>query len=423
MNKQLHLDLEIVQIKDVRFAEKTHVADHVLYIDKQEMLEFIHDPFFLDLDIALARPGESVRIIPVKDVVEPRIKMSEKGGSFPGFFGAVEECGEGTTKVLRGCAVVTTGTVVAFQEGFIDMRGVASEYTQFSKLNNVVVNAKAPEDSAPVRREEAMRILGLKAAHYLALATKETPADYCESYELTEVDPARKLPRVAIVTLTMCQGLLHDNYLYGQDVKHLNTTLLHPNEYMDGAMVNGTCVVASDKYTTWDYQNNPMIKELYDRHGKELEFCGCIMTPTYVVLADKRRCTAAAVRIATMLHLDGVLVPEEGGGNPEADLMMVIRGCEAKGIRTVGLMTPLGGVEGIGDTAEEADAMIATGYEGVDFVVEAMDTVIGDIEQIAVLTGGFPDSLRPDGSMYINILAITGAHNQMGRHNLCSKVL
>jgi glycine reductase len=415
--------MEIIHITDVQFGTKTQVADHVLYVNKEEMLSFINDSFFSSIDISLARPGESVRIIPVKDVIEPRIKTSNNGGSFPGFFGRADMAGLGTTKALRGCAVVTAGTVVAFQEGFIDMSGTGAEYTHFSKLNNVVINVKAPEDGLPVKRETAIRILGLKAAHYLALKTKDTPADQIQSYELALVDPTLNLPRVGIIYMTMCQGLLHDNYLYGQDVKNLTTTLLHPNELLDSAMVSGNCVCASDKFTTWDHQNNPLIEELYKRHGKELVFCGCIMTPTFVVLDDKRRCTMAAARIAEMLDLNGVIIPEEGGGNPEADLMMVIRACEAKGIRTVGMLTALGGVEGIGDTAEEADAIVNTGYEGVTFMVEKMDTVIGNAASISVLAGGFPDSLKEDGSMYVNILAVMGAHNQMGRSNLCSKVI
>lgn len=121
----LKLDMDIVYIRDVQFAERTEVKSGVLYINKTEMLQEIADPFFTSIDIELARPGESVRIIPVKDVIEPRIKISgtDEGTSFPGIEGTFSECGEGTLKVLRGCAVVTTGTIVGVQEGIIDMCG------------------------------------------------------------------------------------------------------------------------------------------------------------------------------------------------------------------------------------------------------------------------------------------------------------
>ena len=62
-------------------------------------------------------PGESVRIIPVKDVVEPRWKIEGKGQVFPGMLSDVETVGEGKTLVLSGAAVVT--------DGFDEIRGSA----------------------------------------------------------------------------------------------------------------------------------------------------------------------------------------------------------------------------------------------------------------------------------------------------------
>ena len=49
------------------------------------------------LDVDLAMPGESVRIIPVKDVVEPRWKIEGKGQVFPGMLSDVETIGKGKT--------------------------------------------------------------------------------------------------------------------------------------------------------------------------------------------------------------------------------------------------------------------------------------------------------------------------------------
>ena len=58
---------------------------------------------------------------------------------FPGMISKVATVGSGRTNVLRGSAVVTTGKIVGFQEGIIDMCGTGAEYTPFSKLNNLVV--------------------------------------------------------------------------------------------------------------------------------------------------------------------------------------------------------------------------------------------------------------------------------------------
>ena len=420
--RELQLDLEIVKIKDVQFGAETGVDAGVLTICKEEMLEYLYDPVFTRMEIELARPGESVRIIPVKDVIEPRIKTEGGEGSFPGFFGGFSGVGEGKTKVLRGCAVVTAGKIVGFQEGFIDMRGPGAAYTPFSVLNNVVLVADVGAEVSKPKHEEAIRILGLKAAYYLAVAAKDAPVDEVESYCLKE--PEKKgLPKVGIIYMFMAQGLLHDNYLNGVDSKTLYPTLIHPNEVFDSALVSGNCVSACEKNTTWSHQNNNIVKELYQHHGVDLDFRGVIIAPTYPVLKNKMRCSQAAVRIARTLGLDAIVMPEEGGGNPEADIMEMVRQCEHHGIKTSVLAGALGGEEALTDTTPEADAVINTGDIYWEVSVPAMEKVIGYPEQIAVLSGGSRDSLQPDGSMNVTITAITGSMNRLGHSYLSSKIV
>ena len=62
----------------------------------------------------IAKPGESVRITPVKDVIEPRVKVEGKGGVFPGIISKVDTVGSGKTYALKGMAVVTAGRIVGF---------------------------------------------------------------------------------------------------------------------------------------------------------------------------------------------------------------------------------------------------------------------------------------------------------------------
>ena len=65
--------------------------------------------------------------------------MKDQEEYFPGVLSKVDVVGSGKTNVLKGCAVVTTGKIVGFQEGIIDMTGPGADYTPFSKLNNVVL--------------------------------------------------------------------------------------------------------------------------------------------------------------------------------------------------------------------------------------------------------------------------------------------
>lgn len=416
----MHLKLELIYIKDVRFGDKTVIRDGVLYVCKKELLSCLKDPIFSSIDVELARPGEQVRIIPVKDVIEPRVKVNEEGDAFPGFLGNCEGTGDGVTKVLRGAGVVTTGKIVGFQEGIIDMSGPGAEHCYYSKLNNVVIVAEKKEGVTPVEHETAIRLAGIKAAQYLAQCSLDLEPDFTEEYELKE--PEKKLPRVAVVFLAMAQGLLHDNYMYGVDAKRLHPTLIHPNELMDGAVVSGNCVVASNKYTTYDHQNNPLVKELYKRHGKDLDFQGVIFTPSCPGLADKKRCCAGAVNIARTIGADGLLLPEEGGGNPEADLMMICRGAEQNGIRTVLIVGAIGEEEAITDTTPEADAVVNVGSRIEKILLPKMEHVIGHEEQITVLAGGTSESIQEDGSLYVTVSSIMSMHNGMGMTKLTSKV-
>lgn len=408
----MKLELEVFEIKDILFDDKTAVKDQVLHIHKRELIEYLADPRLQSIDLDLARPGESVRIIPVKDVIEPRIKRDGRGGSFPGFLGDYEGVGDGKTIVLRGCSVVTTGKIVGFQEGIIDMWGPAAEHCEFSSLNNLVVKADPIDGIEPSEHEAAIRAAGLKAAHYLAKAGIEGEADYKELYQLPPV--SEKLPKVAILYMTIAQGLLHDNYVYGVDAKKLHPTLLHPNELLDGVIVNGTCVVAADKQTTYRHQNNALVKELYARHGVDLNFAGVIVVPVRPELKEKERCCSGAVNLARTIGVDGVIIPEEGGGNPEADLMMTCRACEKHGIKTV-LIIAL--EDPLADTTPEADAVIDVGNDDEVLTLRPAEKVIGYEEQVQLLSGAPENCIAGDGTIQVPLYVITGLHGSLiGSH-------
>ena len=176
----MRLELGYIKISDVQFGANTEVKNGVLFVNKQEMIETLQDERFASLDIDLAKPGEETRITPVKDVIEPRVKVQGSGGVFPGFISKVETVGNGVTHVLKGAAVVTTGKIVGFQEGIIDMTGPGAEYTPFSKTNNVVVIAEPVEGLLQHEHEAALRIMGLKAATYLAEAGRSVTPDEVE---------------------------------------------------------------------------------------------------------------------------------------------------------------------------------------------------------------------------------------------------
>ena len=132
----MRLELGNIFIKDIQFGPETKVENGVLYVNKQELLNEVGgDERLASIDIDIVHPGDEVRIIPVKDVIEPRVKVEGKGGIFPGFISNVDTVGSGRTHVLKGAAVVTTGKIVGFQEGIVDMSGEGAKYTPFSKTS------------------------------------------------------------------------------------------------------------------------------------------------------------------------------------------------------------------------------------------------------------------------------------------------
>lgn len=174
----MRLELHKVRIRDVRWGDSTRVEGGTLYVDRERAISLVaEETRFASVGLDLARPGESVRIIPVKDAIEPRVKIGEDGapaGYFPGFAATMDRAGEGRTLVLDGAAVVTCGPIVAFQEGFIDMQGPAAKYTPFSETQNIILVVEPTKGLEPHAYERILREAGLKLAVHIAESALKT---------------------------------------------------------------------------------------------------------------------------------------------------------------------------------------------------------------------------------------------------------
>ncbi|RDY29505.1 beta-aspartyl-peptidase [Romboutsia weinsteinii] len=426
----MRLELGKIFIKDVQFGQATEVKDGVLFINKDEMLEAIGgDEHIKSIDLEIARPGESIRITPVKDVIEPRVKVEGNGGIFPGIISKVDTVGEGRTHALKGAAVVTTGKIVGFQEGIIDMTGAGADYTPFSKLNNVVVIAEPVDGLKQYDHERAVRMIGFKAATYLGEAGRNLTPDEVSVYEtkplLESIKEYPELPKVGYVYMLQTQGLLHDTYVYGVDAKQIVPTLLYPTELMDGAIVSGNCVSACDKNPSYVHINNGVVEDLYAQHGKEINFVGVIITNENVYLADKERSSNWTAKLCKYLGLDAVIVSQEGFGNPDTDLIMNCKKIEMEDIKTVIVTDEYAGRDGASQSLADADvranAVVTGGNANQVVVLPKLDKIIGHIDVVDVIAGGAAGSLREDGTIEVEIQAITGATNETGFGHLTAK--
>ncbi len=419
----MRLELGKIRIKDVQFGPETRVNGGVLYVDRAAVEGMVReDERIASVSVELARPGEEVRIIPVKDVIEPRVKAAGPGGVFPGMVSKVDTVGEGRTHVLAGAAVVTTGKIVGFQEGIIDMTGPGAEYTPFSRLNNVVLVCEPVAGLPQHEHEVAIRMAGLKVAAYLGEAGRDVEPDEVDAYEclplLAQAAAYPDLPKVVYVYMLQSQGLMHDTYVYGVDAKRILPTLIYPTEVMDGAIVSGNCVSACDKNTTYHHQNSPVIHDLLARHGRDFNFIGIVITNENVTLADKERSSNYTAKLVEMMGADGAIVSEEGFGNPDADLIMNCTKLEKKGIRTVLVTDEYAGQDGasqsLADANPLADAVVTAGNANEVISLPPMKKVVGHPEAANVIAGGWDGSLAADGSITAEIQVITGCTNELG---------
>ncbi|MGV1100841.1 glycine/sarcosine/betaine reductase component B subunit [Thiovibrio sp. JS02] len=405
-------------VKDVVFGEKTRLAARTLVIEPEGLKEMLRraDSRIAALAVALARPGEATRILCVKDVVEPRCKVSG------------EVAGSGEIRILRNVAVVTCGKIVGFQEGIIDMRGPGSAHTPFARTLNVVLEVAVVPGLDPHQHEEAVRLAGQRAAAFLAEAARGGAADNLE--EIVPLEPERvrpELPRVAYVYMLLSQGLLHDTYVFGQNAREGLPRLFAPHLLFDGVITSGNCVSACDKNTTFHHQNNPLLRELYSRHNRELNFVGVVLTNEPVRLAGKQASAAQAVALVRGLAAQAAVLSKEGFGNPDADQMMLIRGLEQAGIKTAGLTDEYAGPDGasqsLADSTPEADALVSVGNANERILLPPLARILGPLDDLARLAGAYPQSLKEDGSLEIELQGIIGATNQLGMQKLsCREV-
>lgn len=426
----MKLDVGYINIREIKFSDKPQVQDGVLYVNEKALRELVlEDERITNVEFYIANPGESVRITPVKDVIEPRVKVEGPGGIFPGVISKTETVGTGTTHVLKGAAIVTTGKIVGFQEGIIDMTGLGADYTPFSKTVNLVADFTPAEGLVQHDYEQALRIAGLKLANTIGELGKSVTPDETITYETLSVkegiEKYPNLPRVAYVQMLQSQGLLHDTYVYGVDAKKSLTTLINPTEVMDGAIISGNCVSACDKNTTYHHLNNPVIHDLFEAHGKTLNFAGMIITNENVYLADKERSSDWTAKLVDYLGLDGVIISQEGFGNPDTDLIMNCKKIEALGVPTVIITDEYAGRDGtsqsLADADASADAVVTCGNANELITLPKLDKVIGTLAYTDKIAGGFADNTLNDGSIVVELQAITGATNELGFNKLSAR--
>ncbi len=417
----MELKIGNFHVKDIVFGEKTSYENGILTVNKQEALSFIkEDEHITEAELHIVKPGDMVRLCPVKEAIEPRVKLNGDA-LFPGYTGELRQAGDGITHALKECSILVVGKHWGgFQDGLIDMGGEGAKYTYYSQLKNIVIVADTDEDfekREQQKKNKALRIAGHKFAEYIGGCVKNLVPEDVETFKLDPItkrdESTNKLPSVVYVMQPQSQmeEMGYNDLVYGWDANHMVPTLMHPNEILDGAVVSGSFMPCSSKWSTYDFQNAPVIKKLYSEHGKTLNFLGVIMSNLNVALEQKQRSAMYVAQIAKSLGADGAIVAEEGYGNPDADFVACIVALEDAGVKTVGITNECTGRDGqsqpLVSLDEKLNAIVSCGNVSELVELPPMPVVLGELEALARdgLSGGWADdeilgpSVRPDGSI------------------------
>ncbi len=407
----MRLELGTFPVKDVVFGRQDRWRDGVLEIDRDALVAAVRsDPRIASVSIELARPGESARIWPVRDVIEPRVKVEGPGVAYPAICGRpVTMVGQGKTHRLSGVCVVEVSETPWHEAGhdwvfmYIDMAGPWGKMLPYSSLFNLCVVVE-PDPRLHVNvRNRAVHQACLTVSDMLAAATKGLAPPQREVFELRPVDPS--LPRVVHI---MC---LHSSQATSGDPDTFCTSIygwtqltppypLHPNEVLDGAICGP---YRTGFATSWMLVNNPILLEVYRRHGVDLALAGCItMRTEWTTQREKDLIAQQTARMAWMLGAQGAVVTWDAGGNEEVEVVLAAKECEKLGIKTVWLTSddhiPSNGVPTVLVPTPELDAIVSTGcFRTADTgmaEVPPVERVIGSQQR---LTGRLRDRLVPTG--------------------------
>jgi sarcosine reductase len=425
----MELSLAHHPVSEIRFGPQTRIDGTVLVVDAGELRRLaLEDEALATVDFDIVGPGDSCRAGPIFDIVEPRAKAPGSGPDFPGILGAPTTAGVGTTHVLAGSAVsvlaeMSPGEGRSATGRVLEMSGPVVSTSDYSSLQHLLI---VPHTKPGLPRQvvlKAYRLAALKVAVQIARCAIDRAPAATQSF--SSIDPSsqdrRDLSRVAYVGQIFSRQRkpgVDEPILYGANTDGMLPVVLHPDEWLDGAIVpslnswfGGT--------ETYFYQNHPVILELYRRHqAREINFVGTIATIAGSDQFDRERhCRAAANLIQWNFRADGVVLTKYGGGLPHADLAETARLLEGMGIRTAVMVSDSSRDRRVESALlfnfPEVNAIVYNGGNGTKWEVPRVDRVIAATQELAELLVG-PISVEAS-----NIIGVT---NQQGASRMTSLV-
>ncbi len=396
----MRLEMAEFPVRQISLGSRFGYESGVMEVDQEELRRIIlKDARIREVELAVASPGERVRITGVRDVVEPRVKVNGKGQVFPGILGPVVTVGEGRTHRLARMAVVATaeyegviraGTGVQ-RSAVLDMWGPGAEISRYSSFLNLVIVLRLAKGIPDLEGHMAIQRAEFEVAKRLAEVTIKLDPENIETYELS-------LKKSTLPTVVLIQGCLTEAHqphsgvaYYGLSIRDSLATFAHPNELFDGAVTPTTTRGIGYFPNTWDWQNHALVMGLYKEHSKQFNFAGVVLQRIrFETFHGKEVNAQNAANLAKNMGADAALVTWLGSGNAFVDVMLTVQACEQREIKTVLVTYEYGGKDGIDSPllyyVPEAKAVVSTGSRDRWVELPVPDRVIGPYEDIQVLT-------------------------------------
>ena len=116
---------------------------------------------------------------------------------------------------------------------------------------------KILRDHEQQKKNHALRWAAHRLAEYLGSIVKDDEPEEIETYELGQMikrdKTVEELPSVVYVMQPQSQmeEMGYNDLYYGWDLNHYVPSLIHPNEVLDGALISGSFMPCSSKWSTY----------------------------------------------------------------------------------------------------------------------------------------------------------------------------
>lgn len=432
----MRLEVAEFPVKQIRLARAFRYDGATLEVDQPALLSLVSQDARIEAaSLAVVHPGDKTRVTGIRDIVEPRVKVEGSGQLFPGTLGPVVQVGDGKTHRLSGMTVIATaayeGTARAGlaveRSAILDLWGPGAEASRFSKLAGLVLVMKLREGLSDLEAHTAIQGAELKVAQRIAEVTVGLAPVDTAVFDLSLQQP--HLPGVVLI-----QGCLTDSHnahsgvsYYGLPIRDSLATFAHPNELIDGAVTVATTRAVGHFPITWDWQNHPLALGLCREHGKRLNFLGLILERIqFDTFHGKEVLAHNTAQLAQALGAHGALVAWTGSGNAFVELMLTIRNCERRGIKTTLVTYEFGGKDGVDSPllyyVPEADAVVSSGSRDRWLELPEPERVVGPYDRFTILSYPGAPTAEAKGQLTLDArdMLIGGVDNWGGEAWRCA---